>query len=89
VVLSDRSNRQAVRNPMLQDENLRHEVLFLGPNERAFLERFLRRASKRWAAQADHAWRKHKPPMAAYWKQCAVNARHLALAIRTLSPPSI
>jgi hypothetical protein len=33
-------------------------------------------------ARGNEAWRKHKPPMAAYWKANAVHFRHLALAVR-------
>ena len=32
---------------------------------------------------AEHAWRKRKAPMAAYWRACAVYARHIARAVRT------
>jgi len=34
------------------------------------------------AAWADHAWRRHKAPMVAYWKAVAVYARHTARAVR-------
>ena len=47
------------------------------------LARMLRRLSKVWREKAEQSWRKHKPPVAAYWKSNAVNARHLALALRT------
>jgi hypothetical protein len=40
----------------------------------------LRAMTKTFRVNADKALRKHKPPMYAYWKASAVNARHLALA---------
>jgi hypothetical protein len=30
---------------------------------------------------AEHAWQKRKAPMAAYWRACAVYARHIARAV--------
>ena len=33
-------------------------------------------------ARADLSWRRHKAPMAAYWKAVSVYARHTARALR-------
>jgi hypothetical protein len=76
-----RSNSAAVRNPIAADPEVERELMFLSANEKAALARMLKRLSAKWREKAEHAWRKHKPPMAAYWKQNAVNARHLALAL--------
>lgn len=32
--------------------------------------------------RAEQSWRRHKAPMAAYWKACAVYAGHISRAIR-------
>jgi hypothetical protein len=34
--------------------------------------------------RADESWRKHKGPMAAYWKAASVYAGHIAKAIRAI-----
>lgn len=35
------------------------------------------------ATRAEQAWRRHKGPMAAYWKAVSVYARHIRRAIRS------
>lgn len=80
--MSGRSNSAAVRNPIASDDEVARQMLFLTDREKEFLARVLKRLSAQWRLKADHAWKKHKPPMAAYWKQNAVNARHLALALK-------
>lgn len=42
--------------------------------------RLLTQLGEQADAQAEHAWRKRKAPMAAYWRACAVYARHIARA---------
>lgn len=86
--MSVRSNSAAVRNPIAADEDVARQMLFLTTRERQFLVRVLRRLSVAWREKAEHAWKKHKPPMAAYWKQNAVNARHLACALSALQADS-
>lgn len=78
--MTERSSRADVRNPMLAIPEVRQEYDQLTPEARVALVRMLKACSKVFRAKGDEAWRKHKPPMAAYWKQNAVNARHLALA---------
>jgi transposase len=76
-----RSNSAAVRNPIAADPDVARQMLFLTDREKEFLSSVLKRLSKQWRGKAEYAWKNHKPPMAAYWKQNAVNARHLALAL--------
>jgi hypothetical protein len=83
VYVTERSNRQDVRNPMLGDPDIVAEWEALNrehPAAASALVRMLRRLNKKWRAQADHSWAKHKAPVAAYHKANAVNARHLAIA---------
>lgn len=75
--MSDRSTRPEVRNPVLllpAAQRLRE----LPPESRAALRACLCDLSADASRRADLAWRKHKPPMAAYWKAVAVYARHIA-----------
>jgi uncharacterized membrane protein len=53
----------------------------LPPESRAALRVALLGISKVCRERGNEAWRRHKPPVAAYWKSNAVNARHLANAI--------
>lgn len=77
-----RSASASVRNPIAACPKVAARAARLSPEARAELEGFLRDLSAEWRVVAEKSWRKHKPPMAAYWKQNAVNARHLALALR-------
>jgi len=77
-----RSSRADVRNPMLAIPEVQAEFEKLSPEASAALERVLRALSKTWRAKAEHSWKTRKPPLASYWAQNAVNARHLALAIQ-------
>lgn len=77
-----RSNSAAVRNPIAAIPEVAAGVRDLSPAARTELRSFLKLMSKDFRERGNHAWRKHKPPMAAYWKQNAVIARHLALALR-------
>jgi len=80
-----RSNRREVRNPVLalpsavklqaQPADIRRELAQL----------FVDLAADA-TARAHECWRKHKAPMAVYWKAVAVYARHVARMLR--APPS-
>lgn len=81
-----RSNRPIVRNWMLDLP----EVQAIGdlPIEaREALRDALQALSRASRERGNEAWRRHKAPMAAYWKAKAVDARHLALAIPKGLPP--
>lgn len=76
-----RSNRPDVRNPLLKLPSA-EDIAALPPDARAALRKLALDASRAWRAAADECWRRHKAPMAAYWKAWAVNARHLARLCR-------
>jgi uncharacterized membrane protein len=57
----------------------------LPPEAREALRRVLLAVSKTCREKGNEAWRKHKPPMAAYWKSNAVHARHLAHAMASIA----
>lgn len=78
--MTARSNRADVRNPMLMLPEVQ-AIAELPADSQAALRKALQAISEACRARGNEAWRKHKPPMAAYWKANAVNARHLALAI--------
>lgn len=85
----DRSSRADVRNPMLALPEVREQFAALPEEAREALVKMLRAVTKSCRANAETAYRKHKPPMYAYWKAMGVNARHLALAgAKTRSAPS-
>ncbi len=80
-----RSNRQDVRNPLLKLPSAA-DLEKLPPEAREALRKLASEASRAWRAQAEECWKRHKPPMAAYWRAWAVNARHLALLCRKVAP---
>lgn len=82
--MSARSKRAEVRNPMLAIPEVQ-ALANLPPEAREALRAALLAISTACRERGNEAWRKHKPPMAAYWKANAVNARHLAQAIRKLT----
>lgn len=59
-----------------------HSLLHTSPEVQARLCQLLRELGAQADAQAEHCWRKHKPPMAAYWKAVAVYARHAARSLQ-------
>lgn len=76
-----RSQRTDVRNPLTRLPAA-ERLAALPPESRAALRELLRELSADARSNADKAWRTHKAPMAAYWKACAVYARHAALLCR-------
>lgn len=80
--VSARSSRADVRNPIAGDPEVAAIIASLPPEARTALEEMLRALSKKWRVAATQSWAKHKAPMAAYHKANAINARHLALALR-------
>ena len=79
--MNARSARPDVRNPLLRLPSAA-DVAALPPEARAALRALALDASKAWRALAEECWRRHKAPMAAYWRAWAVNARHLASLCR-------
>lgn len=75
--MTARHARADVRNPLLKLPSAA-DVAALPPEAKAALRALALDAAKAWRELANECWRRHKAPMAAYWKAWAVNARHLA-----------
>lgn len=71
-------NAQVIRNP-LTALPAASRVAALPAEARQALEELLREFSADARVRAEHCWRNHKAPMAAYWKAFAVYARHAAI----------
>lgn len=80
----NRSARREVRNPVLGLPAARAALESLTPREAAALEAVLDAIGADAALRAEQSWRKHKAPMASYWKAAGVYSRHIAKAIRFL-----
>lgn len=80
-ILSVRSSRMEVRNPILVLPAMA-SLRALSPDCRGALRVVLLDLAADARHRADVCWRKHKAPMAAYWKAVAVYASHTARAIR-------
>lgn len=76
-----RSSRRDVRNPVLALPAA-ERLLALDPAARAALAEILADLALDARGRADEAWRKHKGPMAAYWKAVSVYAGHLRRVAR-------
>lgn len=77
-----RSSRPDVRNPITSLPDAVAALQSL-PNDSRQALRVALLAIRRDAAQrAEVSWRKHKAPMAAYWKAVAVYAGHIARLVR-------
>lgn len=76
-----RSIRPDIRNPLLQLPSMQ-AMRNLPPGSRAALRALLRDIAADARERADKSWRKHKAPMAVYWKVVAVYAGHTARALR-------
>ncbi len=77
-----RSSRAEVRNPLPALPEVHEAFAALPADCQVAMRNVLNAMSKDFRACGNEACRKHKPPMATYWKGNAVYARHLALAIR-------
>ena len=78
----DRSTRREVRNPILALPAAKLALLELTSDERERVRRVLLAIRDDARERADLAWRKHKAPMAVYWKAVAVYAGHIARVLR-------
>jgi len=76
-----RSSQAGVRNPVV---NLPSAYLLksMPPEVRRALRQIFREISAQSRINANTAWKKHKGPMAAYWKACAVYARHIGVVLK-------
>lgn len=73
--VNPRSIRAGVRNPLLLLPGAA-EIRALPPEAKAALRLLLQGIRADAKRRADEAWRKHKAPMAAYWKALSVYAGH-------------
>lgn len=78
---ASRSARRDVRNPLLALPAAR-ALAALPMAPRAALAAVLQDLAADAGRRAQESWRRHKAPMAVYWKACSVYARHLARALR-------
>ncbi|MCA0025515.1 MULTISPECIES: hypothetical protein [unclassified Mesorhizobium] len=79
--MTDRSNRPDVRNPVLTLPELQ-ELRKFDPAVREALAALLIALAANCGARAETSWRKHKAPMAVYWKGVGVWAKHIGRAVR-------
>ncbi len=79
--MSERSRRIEVRNPVVGLPAFL-DLRMLPPESKAALRQVLKDLNADAQARAEKCWRKHKGPMAAYWKAVAVYAKHTARALR-------
>ena len=78
--MDERSSRAEVRNPVLALPAAKRLRALDAPVRHSLRELFLEiQADAR--VKADKCWRKHKWPMAVYWKGVAVYTGHIARAI--------
>jgi hypothetical protein len=77
----DRSNLADVRNPILRLPSAQR-LMRLSPLARAELRGVLLDIRADAQVRAEECWRKHKAPMAAYWKAVAVYSGHIARVLR-------
>ncbi len=78
-----RSASLAVQNPVFAIPGIRETLAGLMPEARAALRGVLVGIQSDAAARAAESWRKHKAPMACYWKAVSVYAGHIARALGT------
>jgi len=81
----DRAGRRhaspVVRNPILALPGTAR-LLQLDPHTRALLRAVLLDLAADARTRAEESWRRHKAPMAAYWKAVSVYAGQLARVLR-------
>ena len=78
---STRSNRREVRNPVLALPAARR-LQSMPPLFREQLRAVMLDLKADAAERAGECWKKHKAPMAAYWKAVSVYAGHIARALK-------
>jgi hypothetical protein len=84
VEVEGRSNRAEVRNPILALPAA-SRLADLTPEGRETLIALLLDVKADAACRANECWRKHKAPMAVYWKAVSVYSGHIARAIRRMA----
>ena len=76
-----RGLRPDIRNPVLKLAAVQR-LRLLPVGQRRMLSDLLMEIRADALERAEHSWRRHKAPMAAYWKAVGVYAGHIARAIR-------
>ncbi len=76
-----RSSRAEVRNPILSLPSA-DRLARLDPAQRRELSAVLLDLRRDAQLRAEDCWRRHKAPMAAYWKAVSVYAGHIARVLR-------
>lgn len=79
--MSERSNKPTVRNPLLALPAAQR-IKALPPDAREAVRALMSEIGADARTRAESCWRKHKAPMAAYWKAVSVYARHAARLAR-------
>lgn len=79
-----RSTRPDVRNPLLKLPAMGRLIAILAahPEIRAIVLDLLAEIAAHARSTAEQSWRKHKAPMAYYWKVVAVYVGHTRRAIK-------
>jgi hypothetical protein len=77
-VTVDRSSRREVRNPVLALPAAKLAMVELTPDERGRIRLVFLAIRDDARSRAAECWRKHKAPMAVYWKCVGVYANHIA-----------
>lgn len=81
---AERSNLAEVRNPVLSLAAAKR-LADLPPDAREALCDLLNEIRTDSRERAEECWRKHKGPMAAYWKAVSVYAGHISKAAKRLA----
>lgn len=76
-----RSNRPDTRNPVLALPSLQ-QLLELDPHQRGVLAAVLTDLQLDARRRAESSWKKHKGPMALYWRCVSTYAGQIARAIK-------
>lgn len=80
--MTARSNKAEVRNPLLALPAFRRLAAELDDSARALLIEALAELKADCAERAELNWRRHKAPMAAYWKAASVYIGHIRRVLR-------
>lgn len=82
-----RSNRPETRNPLLRLPSSA-KLAALPPEAREALREVLLELRIDAQANAEYSWRRHKAPIAAYWKALSTYCGHFARLLRPPKPPA-
>ena len=82
--MTARSNRLEVRNPVIALPSVK-KLDALDETSRSVLRDILMDISTEAKDKAEVSWRKHKAPMAAYWKAVSVYTKHIARVVKRKS----